>query len=151
MAYHQVALMRLWADAFQYPTQTFKRFGQGEVVVWQQHLQPERWPLVPMFRVVTQVEPFINNSRDGGSYGSLGVVDTIVVPCSDGQGMSMGPAYARSEDLYTLAQYEGRLVGGQQNPMHSMYSHRREEFQPSTFIIESVIKKIPDELNKGGY
>lgn len=146
MAYHQVALMRLWSEAFQHPTQTFKRFGQGEVVVWQQYLQPERWPAVPMFRVVTQVEPFINGRSEVGSYGSVGVVDTILVPLADGS-----PVYARSEDLYTLAQYEGRLLGGTPNPHHSMYSHRREEFQPSTFVIESVIKKIPDELNKDGY
>jgi hypothetical protein len=148
VAYHQVSLLRMWAETFNQPSQIFKRFGQGEVVVWRQELQPERWPQVPLFKVVTQVEPFINDARN--SYGSIGIVDTILMPATFNTGMGSSPFYARSEDIYTLAQYEQLLLSKPQFPGYSM-ARGGGDFEPSPFMVEEVMNKIPEEIRKGNF
>jgi len=149
MVYHQVTLLRLWSEAFTGITHTFKRFGEGEVVVWRHEMQPERWPQVPMFRVVTQVEPFMNSGYDRNHYGSVGLVDTILMPATFNQGMGSSPFYARSEDIYTLAQYENQLLKQQQHPGDGRTHGKGQEFEPSPFMIEEVLNKIPDSIRNG--
>lgn len=135
----QVELMRLWAEAF--PGQAYRtaRFQEGSIVIASRDLQAERWPQIPMYRVVAQVQPFINNSN---SPGDSGLVDTIIQPLGHMFGGS--PSYVHSGNLLTLNQYEARLV----EPTPSVFNKQYRDYEPTGFIVEEVIKKIPDSVRE---
>ncbi|ARV77457.1 hypothetical protein FDI21_gp254 [Pseudomonas phage Noxifer] len=135
----QVELMRLWAEAF--PGQSYRtaRFQEGAVVIASRDLRCEQWPQVPMYRVVAQVQPFIN---DGRGSGDTGLVDTIIQPLGHMFGGS--PSYVHSGNLLTLNQYEARLV----EPASSVFNGPRGDYEPSSFIVEEVIKKVPDSVRE---
>lgn len=132
---HQITLMEAWGAVFKGAIKTTKHISPGQLVVWGEETQSQRFPNIPMFQVVAQVQPFIHNDS---------LVDTIIQP--QGTGRGFGPSkevYAHSTDLLSLEEYQVLLLRGPN--LHSSFGG--DGIKPSDFIIEAL-NGIPEALLK---
>lgn len=132
-------LMEQWSEVFNTRARESQRLAKGQKVVLISETQPERWPNIPMYEVLCQVEPLIARDRNGLSDG---LVDTIIQPANYGMGRG-NERYAHSSDLYTITQYGSMLMDA---PNNNHPFGRREDFKPSDWIINEVLNKIPKEF-----
>ncbi|MNF29878.1 hypothetical protein D3C81_706470 [compost metagenome] len=133
---HQIYMMRTWMEAFEGRVKETKHFSKNQTVVWTQELQIERFPNIPMFKVVAMVEPLIKVDRHGCTEG---LVDVIIVPTGFNH-RGYTEFYAHSSDLLTLDDYERRLLD---DGRHNHATYQRHDFKLCSFMVEEVINKIP--------
>jgi hypothetical protein len=133
---HQIYMMRTWMETFEERVKETKHLSKNQTVVWVRELQIERFPNIPMFKVVAMVEPRINVNKNGYTEG---LADVIIVPIGFNH-RGYTEFYAHSSDLLTLDEYERRLLDDGRG---NSDCYQRHDFKLSSFMVEEVINKIP--------